>query len=131
MRYNRWLADSTPQIQTDPNTGLLSDAGVPHASPTADVATEMQNLSLLPSPFGPETNDTSQNEDLGKIVWESEVVPLESAPANLPTIEGFLRDEYYTPFSEGTSTTTPQPAQSFSITREPRKPTPTSSPPRR
>lgn len=105
MKYNPWLKnESTPHIQQDSNTGLLSEADAPQHSPTKEVSGDMENLSLLPSAFGSNSH-SSADQDTGEIVWESDYTPLESIPSNLPRIEGFLRDQCYAPLGS-----TPVPA---------------------
>lgn len=119
LQYNPWLPDSTPQNQPGSNTDLPSEVDLPtQASTSMNVATD-KNQSILPTGSGSKSHDDPASQDFGEVVWESGYTPLENAPANLPQIEGFLRDKYYTPVNEGTSTTEPAPAQSSKPESEP------------
>lgn len=104
---NTAVASDPTQIRLDPTTGLFSDTSERSASPTKGVAGGLQSLSLARS--SSLTNISTSSESEPEVVWESTPTPLEDIPTNLPYIEGFLRDSYYTPFNSGqfsSSTTT-------------------------
>lgn len=88
--------NTLPSIRLDADTGLLSEGDFDtYDSPTPSTpASALKNDPDL-SPL-PDDIEGPQDEEGEYEIWELEPEPLQPVTADLPCIEGFLRDTYYT-----------------------------------